>query len=67
MRKSDGTYTYFVPDVAYHVTKWKRGFKRRSMCREADHHQHRHTRAGRPSGARLGVAEKYRSTCCIRW
>jgi arginyl-tRNA synthetase len=27
MRKSDGTYTYFVPDVAYHQTKWERGFK----------------------------------------
>src|SRR4029453_16282984 len=27
MRKSDGTYTYFVPDVAYHVTKWQRGFR----------------------------------------
>lgn len=26
MRKSDGGYTYFVPDVAYHVTKWERGF-----------------------------------------
>jgi arginyl-tRNA synthetase len=26
MRKSDGTYTYFTPDVAYHVTKWERGF-----------------------------------------
>jgi arginyl-tRNA synthetase len=28
MRKSDGAYTYFVPDVAYHVTKWERGFAR---------------------------------------
>src|SRR6185437_14473772 len=28
MRKSDGTYTYFLPDVAYHVTKWKRGYTR---------------------------------------
>ncbi len=33
MRKSDGTYTYFVPDVAYHVTKWQRGFRARSTCR----------------------------------
>ena len=24
MRKSDGTYTYFVPDVAYHLDKWRR-------------------------------------------
>src|SRR3990172_2292147 len=28
MRKSDGAYTYFVPDVAYHITKWERGFRR---------------------------------------
>ena len=33
VRKSDGTYTYFVPDVAYHLTKWKRGFARWSTCR----------------------------------
>ncbi|HEV2111917.1 MAG TPA: arginine--tRNA ligase, partial [Gammaproteobacteria bacterium] len=26
MRKSDGSYTYFLPDVAYHVNKWQRGF-----------------------------------------
>ena len=38
MRKSDGTYTYFVPDVAYHVTKWKRGFRRAIDVQGADHH-----------------------------
>jgi arginyl-tRNA synthetase len=38
MRKSDGTYTYFVPDVAYHVTKWKRGFLRAIDVQGADHH-----------------------------
>ena len=38
MRKRDGTYTYFVPDVAYHVTKWKRGFKRAIDVQGADHH-----------------------------
>jgi arginyl-tRNA synthetase len=38
MRKSDGTFTYFVPDVAYHVTKWKRGFKRAIDVQGADHH-----------------------------
>src|SRR2546423_2470029 len=38
MRKSDGTYTYFLPDVAYHVTKWKRGFKRAIDVQGADHH-----------------------------
>ena len=38
MRKRDGTYTYFLPDVAYHVTKWKRGFKRAIDVQGADHH-----------------------------
>jgi arginyl-tRNA synthetase len=38
MRKSDGTYTYFVPDVAYHVTKWQRGFHRAINVQGSDHH-----------------------------
>jgi arginyl-tRNA synthetase len=38
MRKRDGTYTYFLPDVAYHVTKWKRGFQRAIDVQGADHH-----------------------------
>jgi arginyl-tRNA synthetase len=38
MRKSDGSYTYFLPDVAYHVTKWKRGFTRVINEHGADHH-----------------------------
>ena len=38
MRKGDGTYTYFLPDVAYHVTKWKRGFRRAIDVQGADHH-----------------------------
>ncbi len=38
MRKSDGTYTYFVPDVAYHVTKWARGFRHAVNVQGADHH-----------------------------
>jgi arginyl-tRNA synthetase len=38
MRKSDGTYTYFVPDVAYHVSKWERGFRRAINVQGADHH-----------------------------
>jgi len=38
MRKSDGAYTYFVPDVAYHVTKWERGFKRAINIQGSDHH-----------------------------
>ncbi len=38
MRKSDGTYTYFVPDVAYHLTKFKRGFSFAVNVQGADHH-----------------------------
>lgn len=38
MRKSDGTYTYFVPDVAYHLDKWQRGFTRVINEQGADHH-----------------------------
>jgi arginyl-tRNA synthetase len=38
MRKTDGTYTYFVPDVAYHLDKWRRGFARAINEQGADHH-----------------------------
>jgi arginyl-tRNA synthetase len=38
VRKSDGTYTYFVPDVAYHVTKWQRGFTKVINIQGTDHH-----------------------------
>jgi arginyl-tRNA synthetase len=38
MRKSDGSYTYFLPDVAYHANKWNRGFKRVINEQGADHH-----------------------------
>jgi arginyl-tRNA synthetase len=38
MRKRDGGYTYFVPDVAYHVTKWQRGFHRAINVQGSDHH-----------------------------
>ncbi|SDL40746.1 arginyl-tRNA synthetase [Modicisalibacter muralis] len=38
MRKSDGAYTYFVPDVAYHLNKWQRGFKQVIDEQGADHH-----------------------------
>ncbi len=38
MRKSDGGYTYFVPDVAYHLDKWRRGFARVINEQGADHH-----------------------------
>ncbi|KAA1189746.1 arginine--tRNA ligase [Pseudohalioglobus sediminis] len=38
MRKRDGGYTYFLPDVAYHLNKWQRGFKRVINEQGADHH-----------------------------
>jgi arginyl-tRNA synthetase len=38
MRKSDGTYTYFVPDVAYHLDKFRRGFANVVNVQGADHH-----------------------------
>lgn len=38
MRKTDGGYTYFVPDVAYHLDKWQRGFTRVINEQGADHH-----------------------------
>ena len=39
MRKADGGYTYFVPDVAYHLAKWERGFTRVINEQGADHHR----------------------------
>ncbi len=38
MRKTDGSYTYFVPDIAYHLNKWQRGFERVINEQGADHH-----------------------------
>ncbi|UZW60382.1 arginine--tRNA ligase [Lysobacter enzymogenes] len=38
MRKSDGSYTYFVPDVAYHLSKWQRGYQRAITELGSDHH-----------------------------
>lgn len=38
MRKREGGYTYFVPDVAYHLDKWQRGFERVINEQGADHH-----------------------------
>jgi arginyl-tRNA synthetase len=37
VRKSDGAYTYFVPDVAYHLTKWRRGFRKVINIQGTDH------------------------------
>ena len=38
MRKREGGYTYFVPDVAYHVAKWERGFHHAINIQGTDHH-----------------------------
>lgn len=38
MRKQDGGYTYFVPDVAYHVNKWQRGYQNAINIQGSDHH-----------------------------
>ena len=38
MKKGDGSYTYFVPDVAYHLAKWERGFTKVVNIQGTDHH-----------------------------
>src|SRR5258707_570561 len=38
MRKSDGTYTYFVPDVAYPLGKFRRGYDNAVNVQGSDHH-----------------------------
>ena len=38
MQKSDGSFTYFVPDVAYHLAKWERGYHRAVNIQGTDHH-----------------------------
>ncbi len=59
MRKRDGTYTYFLPDVAYHVTKWERGFHRAIDVQGADHHSTvTRVRAGLQA-LDMGVAKQY--------
>jgi arginyl-tRNA synthetase len=59
MRKRDGTYTYFVPDVAYHVTKWRRGFGRAINVQGSDHHSTiTRVRAGLQA-LRIGIPRDY--------
>jgi arginyl-tRNA synthetase len=59
MRKGDGTYTYFVPDVAYHITKWERGFGRVVNIQGTDHHGTiARVRAGLQA-AHVGIPEGY--------
>ena len=59
MRKSDGTFTYFVPDVAYHLTKWERGFTKAINVQGTDHHGTiARVRAGL-QGVGLGIPKGY--------
>jgi arginyl-tRNA synthetase len=59
MRKGDGSYTYFVPDVAYHITKWERGFTRVVNIQGTDHHGTiARVRAGLQA-ANVGIPEGY--------
>jgi arginyl-tRNA synthetase len=59
MRKSDGTYTYFLPDVAYHLAKWERGYTRAVNIQGTDHHGTiARVRAGLQA-AGMGVAAGY--------
>ena len=59
MRKGDGTYTYFVPDVAYHIAKWERGFHKVVNIQGTDHHGTiARVRAGLQA-AGVGIPEGY--------
>lgn len=59
MIKSDGSYTYFVPDVAYHLNKWERGFVRVINEQGADHHSTiTRVRAGL-QGLNLGIPKEW--------
>ena len=61
MRKSEGGYTYFVPDIAYHVTKWERGFTKVTNIQGSDHHGTiARVRAGL-QGLGMGIPEGYPS------
>ncbi|MBC7489997.1 MAG: arginine--tRNA ligase [Glaciimonas sp.] len=59
MKKSDGTYTYFVPDVAYHIVKWERGFGKVINVQGSDHHGTiTRVRAGLQA-VNVGIPEEY--------
>ena len=59
MRKGDGSYTYFVPDVAYHISKWERGFTKVVNIQGTDHHGTiARVRAGLQA-ANVGIPEGY--------
>lgn len=59
MRKTDGSFTYFVPDVAYHIAKWERGFTKVINIQGTDHHGTiARVRAGLQA-ANVGIPEGY--------
>jgi arginyl-tRNA synthetase len=59
MKKSDGAYTYFVPDVAYHITKWQRGYGKVINVQGSDHHGTiARVRAGL-QGVGIGIPQGY--------
>ncbi|WP_028357302.1 arginine--tRNA ligase [Brackiella oedipodis] len=61
MRKTDGGYTYFVPDVAYHLTKWQRGYHHAINIQGSDHHGTvARVRAGL-QGLEIGIPKTYPS------
>ena len=57
MRKSDGSYTYFVPDIAYHLDKWERGFSRVINEQGRRPPQHHHQGPCRLAGSRAGIPQ----------
>jgi arginyl-tRNA synthetase len=67
MRKGDGSYTYFVPDVAYHIAKWERGFTKVVNIQGTDHHGTiARVRAGLQA-AGVGIPRATPTTCCTPW
>ena len=59
MRKADGGYTYYVPDDAYHLNKWNRGFHKVINIQGSDHHGTiARVRAGLQASD-LGIAKNY--------
>ncbi|WP_374568673.1 arginine--tRNA ligase [Ideonella sp.] len=59
MRKSDGTYTYFLPDVAYHISKWERGYTKVIDVLGTDHHGSIARVRGGLQAAGVGIAPGY--------
>jgi arginyl-tRNA synthetase len=54
-----GEYTYFLPDVAYHVDKWQRGFTRAINVQGADHHSTVMRVRIRLQALEMGITEGY--------